>query len=313
MADLFDRQLSLTVTGPIQPTLDLSQFRVKFEIKQSDFQTPNEAIIRVYNLKKDTIASLQNEYTGVTLKAGYQDPTTFGLIFTGTIKQTRAGKERNVDSFIDISASDGDLELLDGFMNVSTDKGLPSDEEWANIVAAMGLKLGYTMNIPPSVSARGKVKFGMARDFARQFAETYNARWSVQNGSVNLIPLNGYLPGQAVKLNSDTGLIGVPEVTDGGVRVTSLLNPNIVCGGLLQINNQDILGGFLSGPLLRLPGNKINQLPGFLPIIPPGDGFYKVLVAEHHGDTRGHDWYTEVICISVSIASPPADSIAQAG
>ncbi|WP_256859231.1 hypothetical protein [Burkholderia cenocepacia] len=42
--------------------------------------------------------------------------------------------------------------------------------------------------------------------------------------------------------------------------------------------------------------NKLNN--------PTGEyGFYRVMIAEHRGDTRGNDWYTEATCIAVDASA----------
>jgi hypothetical protein len=50
---------------------------------------------------------LDTEFNTVTLQAGYEGGN-FGIIFQGSIKQTATGRERNVDSYVDIWAADGD-------------------------------------------------------------------------------------------------------------------------------------------------------------------------------------------------------------
>ncbi|MNT44118.1 hypothetical protein D3C72_1806300 [compost metagenome] len=35
------------------------------------------------------------------------------------------------------------------------------------------------------------------------------------------------------------------------------------------------------------------------------DGFYYVMIAEHRGDTRGGDWYTEAICLAADATTIP--------
>ena len=73
-----------------------------------------------------------------------------------------------------------------------------------------------------------------------QLADRVNARWSIQNGVVTLVPVTGYLPGQAVQINSASGMIGTPEQTEGGIMIRCYLNPLIKIGRLVQINNADI-------------------------------------------------------------------------
>ena len=35
------------------------------------------------------------------------------------------------------------------------------------------------------------------------------------------------------------------------------------------------------------------------------DGYYYVMLAEHYGDTRGNDFYTDVICLAADVTVLP--------
>jgi hypothetical protein len=77
--------------------------------------------------------------------------------------------------------------------------------------------------------------------------------------------------------------------------VTALLNPAIRCGRRVHINNKDInttqltQAGQGALPLLPFPATVTN------------DGFYRVIVADHEGDSRGGpSWFTRMTCLALS-------------
>jgi hypothetical protein len=115
---------------------------------------------------------------------------------------------------------------------------------------------------------------------------------------LQIIPLTGYMPGEAVVLNSQTGMVGMPEQTQDGIRVQCLLNPNIKVGTRIQLNNADIQ---LAAKDPALQGDLSFA---FLPSI-SSDGFYRVLVNDLEGDTRGKPWYNELICLAVNDTVTP--------
>ena len=100
------RNASLIVADAQGNGLDLASLRIVFKVKKSSAQTPNSAIIRVYNLSDNTAKQIREEFQSVTLQAGYQ--SNFGLIFKGNIKQVRFGRENSTDTYVDIAAGDGD-------------------------------------------------------------------------------------------------------------------------------------------------------------------------------------------------------------
>jgi hypothetical protein len=171
----------------------------------------------------------------------------------------------------------------------------------------MGIPAGYVADMPPGAAQRGQVKYGMSRDYMRDLADSNGMTWSIQNGQVQMIPNTGYRPGTAVVLNSDTGMIGMPRQTAGGVLVDCLLNPNIKIGCLLQIDNASIQRDLLGGQLLNAPG-RLENMQGFLPKI-TADGYYRVYVNEFEGDTRGRGWYNHITCLAVDKSASAGNSV----
>lgn len=307
-------QSSGVVTQPTGKGVDLSQLRFTFDIKNGDFETPNTAVIRVYNLNENTRKEIINEFDTVSLQAGYQ--SNIGIIFRGTIKQFVAGKERNVDSFLEIRAADGDPAYNFGLFGNGS--GVTLNAPWT--ASQLLDKVGQAFNLPLDNNAkdviarsggvnlsqvRGKVLFGLARAAASNLASTANARFSIQNGMVTYVPLTGYLPGQAVQINSLTGMVGNPNTTDNGIEVTTLLNPLIKIGGQIQINQDEITQTIIRERV------GFEAIAGIAPFIADATekGFYRVLVAEHSGDTRGQEWYTKITALSLDPSATPKNAV----
>jgi len=287
--------------------LDLSQMRIKFKTNQSDLpSTPNYAVIRVYNLSDDTTKSVQKEFTAVRLQAGYEGGS-YGVIFSGTIKMVRRGRETPTDTYLDILAADGDIARNFSVVNTTLAAGATQKDQLAATTKALGLPAGYTPDLPAGALSRGKVLYGMARDRMNDIADSSNCTWSIQNGQVQMVPLTSYIPGEAVVLNSNTGMIGLPEQTEDGIKTRMLINPRIKIGGLVQIDNKSIQRAFLGGSNLFATG-RLETLPGLLPKV-TDDGFYRVYVCEFTGDTRGLEWYADLICLAIDRSAPAVNSV----
>lgn len=319
----FGRKASLVVsTGTVG--LDLSGFRFTFKTTNSDAQTPNTLYVRVYNLSPQTVQKIgtntSTEFGTITLQAGYE-AGNYGIIFSGTIKQTATGRERNVDSFIDIWAADGDLWINNAIVNLSLAAGQTPQQVIGAITGAASSNGTPPVKFASDASglindnglgtaqalSRGKTLFGMSRDYSRDWAQKYGFRWSIQHGEFVVVPISGYRPGEAVVLSSTTGLIGVPEATQDGVRVRALLNPLIRIGCLVQIAQSDI--------------NHITTLQQGLTFTGPAGavvttaaGFYRVMQAEFQGDMRGQPWWVDMVCLAVDVsAANQNQSVAASG
>jgi len=136
----------------------------------------------------------------------------------------RRGRENPTDTYTEILAADGDVARNFGIVSTTLAAGATQSTQLAAISGAIDLPLGYVPDLPRTALSRGKVLYGMARDRLSDIAASSNATWSIQNGQVQLVPLTSYIPGTAVVMNANTGMIGLPEQTEDGIKVKALLN-----------------------------------------------------------------------------------------
>lgn len=296
------------IVGDDEDALDLSGLRFRFFIRRGDIQTPNTADIRVYNLAPNTTQRVQKEFTRVVLQAGYDG--NFGLIFDGTIKQVRRGRESPTDTYLDITAADGDRAYNFSVSAISLAAGQTAPRAVAEHIikgmAAHGCQEGYIPEtLPDQPLPRGKVIYGMSRDALRILAENTDTSWSIQDGKVDFIPLTGAKPSADIPVvTSATGMIGLPEQTQNGIRVRTLLNPNIKIGQVIKIDNESIQRMRFGLGVDSQVQNQLNSLAAKT----DDDGYYYVMIAEHSGDTRGNDWYTDIICLAMDATVVPVGS-----
>lgn len=312
-------------------------FHIVFQVSHYTTDTPNSLTLRIYNLASATAQQIQQEFTQVVLRAGY--PDNFGIIFKGTIKQVqkgasagstnvsgvRVGQETPADTYLDIFASDGDQPYNWGLINQTLAAGhTPNDVANAISKAMAGaVPAGFAGNDSPTgqtsgtqdaggfdanplpdgmqqrPSPRGRVMYGMARDHADILADTNGLNWSIQGGVLQWLPYSSYKPGDAIVLTSQTGLIGLPQQTQDGIAIRSLLNPAIGPGQRVQINNKSIQRAAQDQAFLAT-----NYLPPT-----QDDGFYKVIYCDHTGDTRGQPWYTDMICLTTDGTAPISGAV----
>jgi hypothetical protein len=327
-SDQWLKRVSLIVSDSSGNGLDLSNLRIKFEIESLDVShaIPPNGIITIYNLSDSTLKTLQ-EFTKVTLQAGYQPPGKFGIIFSGTIKQFMRGHESPTDSFIKIFASDSDLAW---FMvtNKTLAPGYTAQDAVNTNIEAMkpaGVTMGYMPPLagktggllPPN--ARGRIFQGSSAALLDELGKSNNFTWHIANGKINIIPFSGYLPGVVVQLNAKSGLVGWPTNTNQGLFATCLLNPALRLAGLVQINNKDInttfpaKGAGLPGTLGQNFPNASIGFPGLRDINAPAtvtdDGFYRIITMKHVGDTRGNEWYSSLDLLAVDMSAPVGEQV----
>ncbi|VWB98466.1 phage protein [Burkholderia lata] len=298
----FGRKVSLIIGFDSGEALDLSELRIVFRVQRGDLQTPNSARIRVYNVSATTARRAQKEFTRVVLQAGYEG--NYGIIFDGQIKQVRRGRESQTDTFLDITAADGDSAYNFAVVNTTLAAGSTAADHVAAACTAMnpyGVQQGYLPELQSNPLPRGKVMFGMARDFMRWTARTTQTVWSIQDGKVVMVPETAYMPGDIPVITSETGMVGLPQQTANGIEVKMLLNPSVKIGRLIWLNNASIQQYEYSLNVGQQAENERIEMQAKL----QDDGFYYVMLAEVSGDTRGEEWYTSVTCLAADVTVLP--------
>lgn len=290
--------------------LDLSEFHIRFNTVNADVESPNNATIRVYNPSPKTVEKIKKEFNRVVLNAGYQT-ANYGVIFDGTINQFRFGHESNTTTYLDILASDGDIGYTQGLVSKTLGRGTTNADALKESVKAMngasldlsGLKTD-NQHIP---ALRGQVLFGMARARVRHLASTLDASWSIQNGNVVITDYKGYHEDQVVELNAGTGLIGFPEQMPDGIRIKCLLNPRLRIGGAVKLDNKAINQMVQADPKSAPIAHNAYAIYNLAPL--DNDGIYRNFVVEHEGDTRGQEWYSNIIGLSIDTTKPASQGV----
>lgn len=287
------RECSLVVAGSNGQGLELGELRVVFKVSKGAVETPNSAEIRVYNPSEATANSIRREFSQVVLQAGYQGG--FGIIFSGNIRQVRRGRENGTDTWLEIIAADGDWAYNYAVVNTTLAAGsTPADrmKVCQGAFSEKGVQEGHMTDPGGNGLPRGKVMYGMARKHMRDAACGSGCEWSFQDGKVQVVKASGYLPGEAVVLTHETGLIGTPEQTNEGIKVRCLLNPSLRIGGRIKLDNKSVQQVKTDLKMRALYPPRLDH-----------DGLYRILRLDFVGDTRGNDWYADALCIGLDDTS----------
>lgn len=320
------RKISLIAEDVQQGSIDLSNLRIRFNIVHMTNQMPATLQARIFNLSRDTALKMINMKTiptgqpvsrgggsgadqtaaKITLQAGYEG--NFGIVFKGDLIQAKAGRESPTDTFVDLFCGDGDWAHVWGKINRTLAAGYtPHDVNgvFQDTLSQYGQTVGdLPSDVPAQAAPRGKVMYGMARDYQRDLAQTYQLTAFPRYGNLEWLPQSAYRPGDTVIVNSNTGMIGTPQQTQYGVSVQTLLNPSIGPGTLIRIANRDIARAQAVATISKEGTFGNTQLTKSLNTPEEdADGSYKVLGVDHEGDTRGNEWYTRAECVSTNYSA----------
>lgn len=278
--------------------LDLSQLRITFDVKKDDQTTPNSARICVYNPAPDTINRALREFDVVSLDAGYTDG--MGLIYAGNIIQVRRLR-RGPDIVLEISAGDGDTAYNYGVVNATLAGGATNRDRLQAMARAMAignvdagaalLSAGTGRALP-----RGKVLYKPVKEYMREYGRDAGVAVFIDNGKLQTIKRDGYLPGAPVELAPGTGLIGAAQQTLDGVEASSRLNPEIRIGGLVHIDPAYLVAADTTNVQADKSGKKktVHQAAG---------GYYRVIATHYTGDTHGQPWDVKITGVAVDVSA----------
>ncbi len=277
---LFGRRYKVII-GTGSNGFDVSELRCTFQIEKSMAETPNYSEITIYNLSPQTENILIKTGNRVLLEAGYEGPQ-YGLIFDGEVVQPLRERENGLTYKLTLVSQDGDKFLNDGIVNASYSAG-QTPRTIANQVtsgATNPIQIdSISENLEDKKLVRGKVVFGLARDYLRQIAKTEQAAFYVNDGKVNIVKATDVPKGRIIDLSPSSGLIGDVQQTENGVKAKCLLNPLLNINSFVNIDNSYV--------------RQQKASRGAQPKQVHYDGVYRIISLTHTGDTRGATWYTE--------------------
>lgn len=296
---IWQRRVQLLIGQDDGQWLDVSELRIRFHVEQALVGKPGHAVITVNNMANDTAQRIQREGAPVILQAGHEGNA--GLIFRGTAIQIRRGRESQTDTFLEITAIDGDVAYMYATVNASMAAGWTHTDQLKEMqkgMQAKGVDPGYTGELYQNKAVRGKALFGAVRDHMHDFSVSTGTEWAINMGKMDVVPVGGVLPDEAFLLTPDTGLIGMPTQSVDGIHVRALLNPCFRAGAQVKLQNSSIVMAQINPAYADVTYNAPIDL----------DGAYKIYSVSHTGDTRGNDYYTDMICTGLN-TPPPLSSV----
>jgi len=296
---LFGRRYRVIVSNKNGVGLDVSKLRCTFNIQKTMQMQANYSTVTIYNLSAQSENKLITEGNRVVIEAGYEGEQ-YGCIYDGTVIQPIRDKQDGVNYLLTLSCLDADGFLNGGLINFSVAKGQIHRDVVTNIVsnAAVPTDTNFiSKSLGNTKLLRGKVCFGLAKDYLRQIAISNNGTFYTEDNKVNIIQLTDLPNNEIIELSPTSGLIGVPTQTEYGVSFKCLINPRIKINSLVHIDNS----------LIHDMQTQIGQVVRSL----DNSGIYRIIKINHTGDTRGDDWFTQ--CESVSQAGLAPNMLSNTG
>ena len=241
---LFDRSWSVEVAG----VKIGKEFSVEFDIEKTAGRAPNKAKVLVYGLSETTRGQVENSRrSSVVVRAGYgEQPSS---IFVGNIRKAstvRSGSELALT----IEADDGGSGFIEARINQGLPPGSSVRDAITACVDAMGIGRGNLSQIADDDLEGGEFNYrqggvlsGQASTVLNGIVRSLDFRWSIQDGSLQMLRRGRPLQGTAIHLGPKTGMISDPEPTTGErIKLMSLMIPDVYPGRQVFVDSKRTSG-----------------------------------------------------------------------
>lgn len=261
---------------------EVTNLNVSFDVnKSSDNKNKtNNCTIEITNLSKEKQKLLEEPYIACVLSAGYED-TEVKRLFAGQVTSATTRKS-GTDSITQVQMGASYTEL-----NHSTvSKLVAPGRTYKDVITELSKEIpGISRTVFNGVNIQSQVidgypLSGTAREMLDEISRAVDVEWQIDDGVLYVADAGETHTDDlatAFVISSDTGMIERPyaisgdlrrtkkdKAKRGGVQVKILLNPSIVCGSIIKLEDEQF------------------------------DGFYKVASLRTYGEWRGTNWYTEL-------------------
>lgn len=282
---LFDRVAKVVITRPVEgfvgatpeffgpgtSTIEITDLRIKFDVKKNLAKNPNPCTIFVYNLAETTRNEIERGLARITLYAGYDNSPR--LLFSGD-RKFAASKQDKTEWETKIEVTDGGRAFAHARMNRSYKPPIQVRQVLRDAAASMNTTL--PSEIEKATQLQQSIPVGLSlvgptRDILTQMLAPYNYGWSFQNGQLQILRDEDVRPGDLIVVSEDTGMIGSPERVSpdhkkdrSDITFEMLMYPELNPGRAVQVISRSIKGNF------------------------------KIKEVVHTGDTHNKDWKSKV-------------------
>ena len=278
---LFGRKVTVQVDDLI-----VSDLHVQFKVVKTVRMEPTTLDLAIFNLSPHTRAGMAAKYSKVILNAGYAGQ--LGQVFSGKSRTTDHEKVAP-DVVTRIQGGDGEQQYQFGRVNLSFSPGAQYSDVVAACAKGMGIGLGNLQSalVPPfrkglTQLTGGYSAHGSASRELDRLLKSLGFEWNIQDGQLQILPMDQASTESIYLLTPDTGLLGSPQhgapdrmgFTSMTLIAKSLLLPAIRPGRRVQIKTQSI------------------------------NGVYRVQKVTYSGDTAGDEWFNEMELIPVGSSIP---------
>lgn len=239
MADTLDPRLlriSIEINGQLKSYEDLAMSATGTKYANAN---QNECEVKITNLDKasrdylltETSPFNKNKRRKILRVEAGRVSTGYSLVFQGDV--TNAVGAQPPDIMMTLKAAAGDYAKGDIIA-----RSQPGVAPLRNIASQVAQDLGLSLNFQAAAKQISNYTFtGSAVKQVEQLGTMGRVNAYIDDGSLIVKDWNVPLQNRVREVNIDTGMIGIPEFTDTGIKVKMLFDNQTVLGGALRVRS----------------------------------------------------------------------------
>lgn len=209
----------------------VSRLHLSFSIEKTLTSAPSEGKLFIRNLKDSTESFIRNEASKVTVYAGYA--SRFGVVFSGDIRNTTSKREK-LNRVLEVEVGGGVKKLSEAYFQRSYAGTVQAELIVQDALNVAGLA-AVNLQALPSITLEDSVWNGRVFDVVDTITERAGISWFEDNERAIFQAPNQSVGVNAIRISQSNGMVGVPELTETGMKAVSVLNPAITLGGRVEV------------------------------------------------------------------------------
>ena len=219
---------------------NLNTLKATLHCQKNILAVPNNAEIRIWNLKARTRQSFKKAGLYIKAYAGYEGGA-HELLFSGSIEATTT-KRIGADIVTTLVCLTGGSNLVRSAFSKTYEKGVPV----AQIVTEMAKSIPGIVVDPTKINVSGTIGYkgfsyaGSTKNGLQKLADQYGFSWSINNGTfVAMDDMSGRQT--SILLNANSGLkevsprmFGINQVQEG-VDISSIYVQGVDAGQIIRV------------------------------------------------------------------------------
>lgn len=224
-------------------TVTLTGLRIRADVQEYGADAMPQCQLRVYGLT----LSMMNQLTSIgpinsavlyrnsAIIAAGDDGSALTTLYTGTIWKAWADLNQAPDAVLNIIAAGG----LAASLKPVAASSYPGSADVGTIMQQLATLAGFSfVNHGVSVQLSTPYFYGTALAQIRECVRAADINFTIDNGALEIWPKNGARNLSSIPIiSSQTGMVGYPAFSSNELVLTTLFNPSIKIGGVVQVES----------------------------------------------------------------------------